>query len=46
MLGGKTVVDSREQVLAWEAELPVPRHLFRVEDVAAHALRAIGRRRG
>lgn len=39
LLAGETVVDSREQLLVWEPELPVPRYLFRAEDVGARFLK-------
>lgn len=38
VVGGTVVVDSRDQLLVWEAELPVPRYLFRDEDVRAEHL--------
>lgn len=37
-VGDTLVVDSRDQLLVWEAELPVPRYLFRNEDVRAEHL--------
>lgn len=37
-VGETPVVDSRDQLLVWEEELPVPRYLFRDEDVRAEHL--------
>ena len=38
-VGDTVVVDSRDQLIVWEAELPVPRYVFHREDVLASALR-------
>ena len=38
-VGETAVVDSRAQLIGWEAELPVPRYLFRRQDVVVTALR-------
>ena len=37
-VGGTVVVDSRDQLLVWEAELPVPRYLFRDQDIRSDCL--------
>lgn len=42
LVGETVVVDTRSPLLVWEAELPVPRYLFRREDVLLDALRPTG----
>ena len=42
LVGDATVVDSRQQLLVWEAELPVPRYLFPSGDVDESALTETG----
>lgn len=42
IVGGTLVVDSRDQLLVWEEELPVPRYLFRNEDVRSEHLTPTG----
>lgn len=43
LVGDVTVVDSREQLLVWEPQLPVPRYLFATKDVEASVLVETGR---
>ncbi len=38
IVGDTLVVDSRDQLLVWEEEIPVPRYLFRDEDVRSEQL--------